>query len=161
MNSGHALNRSRRVSQQQLRTIRSCYREMILDVLGEGPVCLFIYGSVARGEARECSDIDVCCVVNDISRRDRMDIRAGAVRLHRKFAFVADNRFPIEIFCRGWCERVVNDICMHPCAQTARTRDANAKEFINALFGTKSVISGHKVLLEWMAKIRRAGIAVT
>jgi len=51
------------ISQERLRQMLMEYRARLQEVLGDDPNSMVLYGSQARGEAVEGSDIDVLCVM--------------------------------------------------------------------------------------------------
>ena len=53
------------ISQKRLNMIVEEYRRKLVSVLGDELDLIVIYGSQARGEAVEGSDIDVLCVMNN------------------------------------------------------------------------------------------------
>jgi predicted nucleotidyltransferase len=53
------------ISQKRLNMIVEEYRRRLVSVLGDELDLIVLYGSQARGEAVEGSDIDVLCVMNN------------------------------------------------------------------------------------------------
>ena len=51
------------IFQKHLREILEEYRNRLVDILGEDLDDIFLYGSQARGDAVEGSDIDVLCIM--------------------------------------------------------------------------------------------------
>ncbi len=52
-------------SQNRLAAVRAEYRQRLLDILGDDLYAIILYGSQARGDAVDASDIDVLCVMKN------------------------------------------------------------------------------------------------
>lgn len=91
------------------RRLNDIYREAaeefarrVVAELGDEVDAVVLYGSVARGEARRESDIDILVVIQDgISTRDRLSELCYAFTAERdRFLFISLTDFTREEFCR-------------------------------------------------------------
>ncbi len=64
-------------SQSRLRRILIEYRERLRDILGDDLDSAVLYGSQARGDATEASDIDVLCILKGPFDYGDMILRTG------------------------------------------------------------------------------------
>ena len=66
-------------SQHSLQQILAEYREGLREVIGKDLDTIFLYGSCARGEATDESDIDVLCIIRKPFDYGKMILKTGEV----------------------------------------------------------------------------------
>ncbi len=67
------------IAQKRLRQILAEYRERLAELLGEDLDSIVLYGSQARGDAVEGSDIDVLCVMKKPFDYGELILKTGEI----------------------------------------------------------------------------------
>jgi predicted nucleotidyltransferase len=75
--------------QNKYRAIAREFRDKVLEKYGERVDTIILFGSAARGEAREDSDIDIL-VVGDVTLDELVDVTIPLLLQHGKYISVQD-----------------------------------------------------------------------
>ncbi len=131
------------------------YSKEILSLCEDGVVGFFIYGSVAESLASHKSDIDSMLITNSImSGEQKAKLKRGAIYFQKKFGYLPDEVFPIEIFSLSECAKALELFGNAISSGEILDSEGDIVEICRSILSKKQIILGYDVVSSLESTLR-------